>query len=119
MKNLFRVLTIAAFFVAFSATEVSAQANPGGVEIIKNGDWYYNTVCGSFQSVSATEQYKGGVLHQVTIFFDVSGSCVQPAPGDGVTNLEVSSPWGLVSISINPAGVAKAKLVVNPNQPTP
>ena len=116
------LLIAAAFLVAFSVTDASAQfdpANPGGVSITKNLGWVLNTGIGSFVETSSTTQLKNGGLHLVTVFWDLSGTPFQPAPGDGQAIFVVGTPFGPADMKVNPAGVAKLQLIINPNQPTP
>jgi len=120
MKNLFKILSVTAVMLVLSATSAFAQANPGGVEVIKNGGYFIGGGCVPLTAeTSSTLQIKNGNVHLVTIFWDLSGTCLQPAQGTGTATYPVGTPWGPVDMKVTPSGVAKLQLIINPNQPTP
>ena len=121
MKKLLSLLTVATFLVAFSITEVSAQANPGGVQMIKDGTATFVGGCAAgLQSYSYTVQIKNGQVHLITFFFDVTGTCLELPAGSGAQSGTINIiGLGQGTTLTTPSGVYKVQFIVNPNQPTP
>ena len=126
MKKLLSGFTIAAILMVFSATDVLAQANPGGVEVQKNGAWNLNVQCqvDPIASTSSTVQIKNGNVHLITVFFETEGSCLEA--GDPID--AIKGPIGITfdgnpyvgTFLWTPSGNIKVQLVDNSgNVPTP
>jgi hypothetical protein len=118
MKNLFKILGATVVMLALSATSAMAQANPGGVEVVKDGQFWFLTDQGEctgipifWSAYSSTMQFKNGLPHMYIGFFDVSDYCGLPENG----TLQIEK--GTTSLKIMPTGIAILKIVVNPNQP--
>ena len=122
VSKLLSGLSIAALLLIMSTSNLMAQANPGGVEVIKNGDWFLDAGCPELLiSSSSTVQIKSGNVHHITVFFDASDWCV-PLPESaesGEIGIDYEGTLYVGSYLFTPSGNVKVKLVVNPNQPTP
>lgn len=109
-------LSIVGLMFLFNTSEISAQPNPGGVEVIKNQNWTISGGCASGTvSVRSTQQNKNGQLHLLTIFFDLSGTCY--VPEKGVESYLFGTPYGPAEMQVTPSGVGKLQIIINPNQP--
>lgn len=95
------------------SSNLSAQPNPGGIEVIKNVGWTIVGGCASGNvAVRSTQVNKQGQLHLLTIFFDLSGTCYVPA--EGVAHYTFGTPYGPAEMQVTPSGVGKLQIVVKP-----
>ena len=106
-------LSVVGLIFVFNTSDISAQPNPGGVEVIKNQNWTISGGCASGTvAVRSTQVKKDGQVHLLTIFFDFSGTCL--VPEKGVASYPVGTPYGPADMQVTPSGVGKLQIVVKP-----
>ena len=106
-------LSIVGLMFVINTSDISAQPNPGGVEVIKNQGWTISGGCASGSvAVRSTQVNKNGQLHLLTIFFDLSGTCY--VPEKGVASYTFGTPYGPAEMHVTPSGVGKLQIVVKP-----
>lgn len=117
MKKLLSVLVITVGLLAFSPNDLSAQANPGGVLVIKSGNWNWNACGVSYPAQNITVQYKNGTLHLVQAFFDLSSSCliIPTSAQTGTVNIIVNGVIFPANYQFMPSGRLKVWYKDNSN----
>lgn len=115
MKKLFSLLSVATFLVAFSVTEVSAQANPGGVEIDQTTG---GLICSGtfYPAFQTTTQYINGQVHVFQRLYDLNGTCLDYLiPTSGVTVEDIIRNGVVVGVMrVTKNGIGKLTIVYNP-----